>query len=240
LQIEIPQGKSFPQFPIKFTSSFKRVRRADSTPLPPAHHVYACDLCGRRHALINHAMRWLVVPFLVVLTITLGASYSSTLIYAFMGPWSATAVEHDGSVSQMQFGQNLPRPSWVPVYPGGWVVQSSKVTSAAMPGGFHSLELGTRASLDEVKRFYTSELTAAGFVVEDRGLMSLNPATAAMLGIAGALSAKRADTDDQIDIQIRTADGLIASRLLQIHWRKISETPVHAPHAGPPAPAGKS
>ena len=179
-------------------------------------------------------MRWLVIPFLVVLTIALGASYSSTLIYGLKGSWSATAVEHDGSLTQMQFGQNLPRPSWVPSYPGGWVVQAATVTSARIPSGAHSLDLGTRASLDEVKRFYTAELAAAGFVVEDLGLMSLNPATAALLGIDGALSARRSETDDQIDVQIRTPDGLIASRLLQIRWRKISETPVHAP---PPAPA---
>jgi hypothetical protein len=183
-------------------------------------------------------MRWWFIPFLVVVAIALGASYSSTLIYSLMGPWSATAIEHDGNLTHMQFGQNLPRPSWVPVYPGGWVVQAATLTSARMPSGFHSLDLGTRASLDEVKRFYTAELTAAGFVVEDLGLLSLNPATAALLGIDGALSARRAETDDQIDIQIRTPDGLIASRLLQIRWRKISETPVHAPPAAPPvAPA---
>lgn len=184
-------------------------------------------------------MRGLVIPFLVVLTIVLGASYSSTLIHAFMGPWSATAVEHDGSLTQMQFGQNLPRPSWVPVYPGGWVVQAATVTSASMPSGFHSLDLGTRASLDEVKRFYTAELTASGFVVEDLGLMSLNPATAAMLGVAGALSAKRSETDDQIDVQIRTSDGLFPSRMLQIRWRKISEAPAHAPPSPTTPPADK-
>ena len=93
------------------------------------------------------------------------------------------------------------------------------------PAGFHGLDLGTRASLDEVKRFYTDQLTAAGFEVSDLGLMGLNPPTAAMLGVDGMLSAKRASTDDAIDIQIRTPDGLIPSRLLQIHWRKISATP---------------
>ena len=82
-----------------------------------------------------------------------------------------------------------------------------------------------RASVDEVKQFYTERLTAAGFAVEDLGTLSLNPMTAAMLGIAGALSAKRLATDDQIDIQIRTADGLIPSRMLQISWRKMSEMP---------------
>jgi hypothetical protein len=56
--------------------------------------------------------------------------------------------------------------------------------------------------------------------------MGLNPPTAAMLGIDGMLSAKRHATDDAVDVQIRTPDGLIPSRLLQIHWRKISATPV--------------
>ena len=56
----------------------------------------------------------------------------------------------------------------------------------------------------------------------DRGVAPLSPLTAAHLGIAGTLSA-RAATDDAIDVQIRTPDELVASRLLQIHWRKISE-----------------
>ena len=81
--------------------------------------------------------------------------------------------------------------------------------------------------------------TAAGFEVTDTGILSLNPLTARILGIDGSLSAKRAATDDQIDIQIRTPDGLIfPSRLLQIHWRKISEMPVQpAPPPASPQPA---
>ena len=55
--------------------------------------------------------------------------------------------------------------------------------------------------------------------------MGLNPPTAAMLGIDGMLSAKRHATDDAIDVQIRTPDGIVPSRLLQIHWRKISAMP---------------
>jgi len=84
-----------------------------------------------------------------------------------------------------------------------------------------------------VKRFYTDALTRAGFAVDDLGIAPLNPATAAFLGIAGTLSAKRAATDDMLTVQIRTADGLIlASRLLQIHWMKISEYPQHAQQSG--------
>jgi hypothetical protein len=40
------------------------------------------------------------------------------------------------------------------------------------------------ASLDDVKRFYAERLTASSFAVADLGLMTLNPATARMLGIA--------------------------------------------------------
>jgi hypothetical protein len=173
---------------------------------------------------------------LVLLALVFGASYASAIIYSLMGPWSATGLEADGSVTDMQFGPDLPRPEWVPVYPGGWVVQASRLTSARAPSGFHSLEIATRASLEDVKRFYSERLAAAGFEVTDLGIAPLNPLTAAYLGVAGTLAARRAATDDLIDIQIRTPDGLIPSRLLQIYWRKISETPPPVPSAPPPAP----
>jgi hypothetical protein len=178
-------------------------------------------------------MRRFLFPILILATLMFGAAYAGAILTRVMGPWSATAVEHDGSLTQMQFGIDLPRPAWVPVMPGAWVVQASRLVSARAPSGFYSLELGTRASLDAIKRFYTDELAAAGFAVEDHGIAPLNPGTAALLGIAGTLSARRSSTDDAIDIQIRTPDGLIPSRLLQIHWRKISEFPQ-------PPPAGKS
>jgi hypothetical protein len=107
-------------------------------------------------------------------------------------------------------------------------VQASKVTPLRAPSGFHSLELATRASLDEVKRFYTDRLTASGFAVVDNGRGPLNPLTAAYLGIAGSLSGRRVATDDQIEIMIRTPDGLVPSRALELRWRKISETPIAA------------
>jgi hypothetical protein len=173
-------------------------------------------------------MHWLL-PFALIVGFVFGAPYAAGFIYRAMGPWEATAIEHDGNPIHIQFGDNLPRPEWVPVYPGAMIVGGSRLLSAKAPSGFHGLELATRASLEEVKQFYTERLTAAGFAVEDLGTLSLNPMTAAYLGIAGALSAKRVATDDQIDIQIRTADGLIPSRLLQINWRKMSEMPGAVP-----------
>jgi hypothetical protein len=181
-------------------------------------------------------MRRFLFPILLVATLVFGAAYASAILTHVMGHWSATAVEQDGSLSHMQFGPDLPRPAWVPVMPGAWVVQASRVTSERAPSGFHALDLGTRASLDDIKRFYAGELAAAGFAVEDQGIAPLNPLTAAYLGLAGTLSGRRASTDDAIDIQIRTPDGLIPSRMLQIRWRKISEFPEPAA----PPPAGKS
>jgi len=178
------------------------------------------------------------IPLLILLGLIFGASYASALINRVMGPWSSTAIHQDGSLSHMQFGVDLPRPEWVPVYPGAWVVGGSKITSVEHPAGFHGLDLGTRASLDEVRRFYTEQLTAEGFEVSDLGLMGLNPPTAALLGIDGMLSAKRPSTDDAIDVQIRTPDGIIPSRLLQIHWRKISATAPMPPVAAHPRASG--
>ena len=162
---------------------------------------------------------------LVIVTLMFGAAYASVLLNGLMGPWSAVGIEQDGSRTHMQFGQDLPRPAWVPVYPGASVVQASRLVSTQAPSGFHSLDLATRASLEDIKRFYIAELGAAGFVVEDHGIAPLNPLTAAYLGIDATLAGKRASTDDIITVQIRSPDGLIPSRLLQIHWRKISELP---------------
>jgi hypothetical protein len=165
---------------------------------------------------------------LILVTIVFGASYASVIVNAMIGPWSVIATEPDGSVTSVQFGQQQPRPDWVPVYPDARIVQASRVTSASRPSGFHTLDLVAQASLEDIKRFYTERLTAAGFEVADLGLMTLNPLTAGMLGVAGTLSAKRAATDDMIVIHIRTPDRQVPLRSLQLQWAKISEYPRHA------------
>jgi len=176
-----------------------------------------------------------LIALLIVLAIAFGAPYAAALVNRLMGPWSAEAIEADGSRTRMQFGQDLPRPDWVPVYPGALVVQASKVVSAREPSGFHVLELATRASLDDVKRFYTARLSASGFAVRDLGTWPSDARSAAVLGLDATLFARRAATDDQIDIQVRSPEGFATTRLLQIHWRKISAAP---PGSAPPAALG--
>ncbi|MFL5072094.1 MAG: hypothetical protein ACJ8D9_21150 [Xanthobacteraceae bacterium] len=170
---------------------------------------------------------------LLVVALLFGATQASALLFWVMGPWTAVGIQHDGTATHMAFGQNLPRPAWVPVYPGAAIVQSSFLTSPQMPSGFGTLQIGTRAGFDDVRRFYLDRLAAEGFEVADRGIAPLNPATALYLGIAGNLAGRRTATDDQVDVLIRTPDGLLPSRMIEIHWRKISESPVTAPAERP-------
>lgn len=171
------------------------------------------------------------LALLIIVVLVFGTAQASALLNWIMGPWSAVGIEQDGSATHMSFGQNLSRPEWVQVYPGATVVQTSMLTSARIPSGFGSLQIATRAAFHDVRSFYLDTLGAAGFEVRDRGIAPLNPATAAYLGIAGTLSGRRAATDDLVEVEIRTPDGLLRSRLVELHWRKISETPL------PPAAA---
>jgi hypothetical protein len=170
----------------------------------------------------------LLALFLIGITVLLGASYASAFLFGIMGPFSI-AILQDGTPVTMELDANLPRPEWVPVYPGATVVQAARLTSVTMPSGFHSLDLATGGSLEEVRRFYVEHLQAAGFDVEDQGLGPLNPPTAAYLGIAGMLSAHRTDTDDEFNLMIRTPDGFFGGRLIQSQWRKTRERPTLEP-----------
>src|SRR5438067_100813 len=167
---------------------------------------------------------------LVLLAVLFGSPYAALVLNQVMGSWSATAIEQDGSVTQMTFDPNLPRPDFVPVFPSASIVQSSRVVSKAAPSGVGFLELAVHGSAEEVRDFYQARLVAAGFTVDDLGLQGLNPATAAYLGMDGTLVGKRPATDDVLTIQIRDEEGiLLRSRLLQLSWRKLSEWPAGQP-----------
>jgi hypothetical protein len=146
---------------------------------------------------------------LVLLTVLFGSPYAALVLNQVMGAWSATAIEQDGSVTQMTFDPNLPPPDFLPVFPGASVVQSSRVVSKDAPSGVGFLELA---------------------VHDDLGTQGLNAATAAYLGVAGSLVGKRASTGDVLTIQIRDEEGILfRSRLLQLSWRKLSEWPAGQP-----------
>jgi hypothetical protein len=116
-------------------SSFRRILAAD------ARLVHR--LVGRKQVRIVMGRPFFAL--LLVVALVFGATQASALLFWLMGPWTAVGIEHDGSATHMAFGQNLPRPAWIPVYPGATIVQASVLTSAQMPSGFGTLQIGTRA-----------------------------------------------------------------------------------------------
>ena len=178
----------------------------------------------------------IVLYLLVAATLAFGAPYAAAVLGRVQGPWNAQAIEQDGSRTHMQFGTDLPRPDWVPVYPGALIAQSSRLVSARLPSGVHSLDVSTRDALSDIKRFYLARLADAGFKVRDLGTYPMDARTAAFIGIDATLFAERPETDDQIAIQIHTPAGILSARLRQMQWRKISETPAQRlpPEAGKP------
>lgn len=166
--------------------------------------------------------RWLF-RLLLVVAVLFGAPYASLILYHLMGSWSAVGVEADGTTTTMEFGPGVPRPDWVPVLPDSSIVGSSRIVSSSHVSGFGILELATRAPLDEAKQFYVGRLEAAGFTVTDEGTGTLNAAAADYLGVAAMLVGNRPATGDQINVLIRTSEGMMfPSRLIQLNWRKVS------------------
>ena len=98
-------------------------------------------------------MRQAFVLILVLLVLAVGAPRVVTRLNRLMGSGTGTAIEADGSVTTMEFGQSLLRLDWVPVLPDATVLESSRITSQQHPQGFLILVLSSRASLEEVQRF---------------------------------------------------------------------------------------
>jgi hypothetical protein len=169
-----------------------------------------------------HRLFWALLAIVVLF----GSGYGAAALNWVIGPWEATAIEQDGSVTHMRFDASMAPAEFVPLFPGAQVIQSTRVMTKDAPSGVGMLDLNVRGSADAVREFYRARLEAAGFRVSEMVIPDLNPATAALLGLDGGLVAKRAATDDILTLQIRTEEGLlIRSRALQLAWRKLSEWP---------------
>jgi hypothetical protein len=154
---------------------------------------------------------------LLAIVVLFGSAYGALVLNRAMGPWEATGIQQDGSLTHMRFDPGMAPADFVPLFPGAQIVQSGRVLFKEAPSGVGLLDLTVRGSAEEVKDFYRARLEAAGFAVSDLVVPNLDPATAAHLGLDGGLVAKRAATDDILTLQIRTEEGLlIRSRPLQL------------------------
>jgi hypothetical protein len=158
---------------------------------------------------------------LIAFVVLFGSGYGAVAVSWLMpGPSVATYVDANGP-GTITIGTNLPRPDWVVLPRDAMVVSGGLVVSGQHPQGAGSADVITHASLAEVRTFFLRELKRQGFEVHDLGLGPLNPASAALLGVADTLVGERKATKDCIAVQIRTEDGwLMQSRMLQLNWYK--------------------
>lgn len=170
---------------------------------------------------------WLIV----VLVLIVGTPVVAMLLDMAMGSWSATAIEHDGTVTSIVFDRNLPRPDWVAIPSGANIVQSSHVVNAQQGRDVRLLSLSTRESLSEIRDLYRERLSRAGFVVTDLGTGPMNARTAAYVGVADILSATRTASGDSISVTIHTPEGLLATTLIELKWGKFDAPPGRNAHA---------
>ena len=171
----------------------------------------------------------------VVITLAVGAPYAGLFLNRATGPWSTTAIEHDGSVTHMSFGRDLPRPEWIFLPPGASIVQATHVANEVQRRDVGMLELASRLPPAEIKSFYQQRLSRADFAVVDLGIGPMNAATAEYLGVSGVLVASRAKSGDRLDISIGTPEGVFRTSLIRLSWRKI---PPGASPADPLMPGG--
>jgi hypothetical protein len=157
---------------------------------------------------------------LLLAVLVFGAPSMAMLFNMSMGDWSAIGIEQDGSHTEMSFNRNLPVPEWVPVFPDASVIEASHVVNAKQGIDVRMLDIATHRDLAAIKQFCRERLMRAGFAVTDHGVGPMNAPTAAYLGVAGMMSALRKASHDEIAITIRTPEGLFASTLVELRWRK--------------------
>ncbi len=166
---------------------------------------------------------WLII--LVILA--LGTPVVAMLMDRIQGAWSATGIEHDGSVTTIVSDRNLQRPDWAATPDGASIVSASHVVNARQHRDVYLMSLSTRAAVADVRSFYRDRLSRAGFVVTDLGTGPMNARTAAFLGVADILSASRTANGDQVSITINTPEGIFATRLVELRWGRFDSAPVN-------------
>jgi hypothetical protein len=165
----------------------------------------------------------ILIGILLTVALVAGSPYAALAIGSIMGTSTVTFTDYDGSQQTLTSGRNAPQPDWLPEMPGAYILSGARWAPSvrALDGG--GGDRLTHADVANIRSFYKRELEQRGFKVEDKGLGTLDPSSAAVLGIAGTLTAERADTGHEVNIHIRTKSGLILRpRTVQIQWTQLS------------------
>ena len=175
----------------------------------------------------------LILTLILIVVFALGSPYAALFLGWLNGTGQASGIEHDGSVTLISYGRDLPRPVWIFVPPGARIAQASHVSNETQQRDVGMLEFATDQSVPEVRSFYEERLSREGFTVVDEGTRPLDARTAEYLGVADNLVATRAGSGDRVNISIQTPEGVLQTRLVRLAWYKI--TPEGVSHAAPGA-----
>jgi len=163
----------------------------------------------------------LLFGLLAVVALLVGYPYAGWVVMHIMGTQTVVMIEHDGTRRTVVMGPGATHPDWLPVMPGGIVINAGRWLLSPSQLDEGDLEILTRAGLEDVRRFYMDNLRQQGFDMKDLGFGPLNAMTAAYFGIDGTLYGYRAATKDEVTVDIRSPSGLILQpRALEFHWRK--------------------
>jgi len=91
---------------------------------------------------------------LLAIVVLFGSGYGAVVLNWAMGPWEATGIEQDGSLTHMRFDPAMPPADFVPLFPGAQVIQSTRVMTKDAPSGVGMLDLSVHGSADAVRDFY--------------------------------------------------------------------------------------
>ncbi len=170
-------------------------------------------------------MRRLGVIHLMLIALVLIASAApftiSHWISRALGPFTAQAVHHDGTVSTMYSDVTMPLPPWLTLPPGARIAAATTTHFNNTPDTGGTVDFVVPMDVDALKRFFTTTLTQQGFAVQDKGLGPIDARTAAAIGVSGELGATRARTGELVRIVLREEEGwLRKSRQVQLGWQK--------------------
>lgn len=159
-----------------------------------------------------------IIGLLIAIAFLAPYTVSRYLEFA-MGPWTGMAVSHDGTVSTITSNIAMPPPAWLVLPPKALVSSSLRTRFNNTRDTRGSLDCVVPMELPALKTYFTDSLTAQGFVVKDDGFGPIDEKTAAVLDIAGNMSAHRA-TGEEVFIHFRGIEGFFRkARQIQIGWK---------------------
>ena len=166
----------------------------------------------------------MLTKFILAIALFLGISYpyAGFIVGYISGTHPVTLSDGRGTSRTAIIGRDAPQPGWIPQLPGAKATGGSRLVATAGRSESGTIELlASGSSVDEIKGFYTRQLSARGFLVKDIGTAGLTPAGARSISLDSVLSAVRRQSGDELRINISGEKGwVLRARPVQLVWQQ--------------------